>query len=128
LVNLANENRSATGISELKVNSKLTEAAQAKANDMAQKSYFSHQGPDGKTPWSWIQESQYQYMYAGENLAIDFDESWNVNQAWLESPTHRANLMFPGFTEIGIAVATGTYNGRDTTFVVQMFGTPLVNN
>lgn len=125
LTDLANESRTESGLSGLTVNPVLVSAAQAKANDMAQKGYFAHQSPDGKTPWVWIQESGYQYIYAGENLAIDFSESWNVNEAWLNSPTHRANMMYPNFTEIGIAIATGTYNGRDTTFVVQMFGTPL---
>jgi len=47
-----------------------------------------------------------------------------VQKAWLNSPTHRSNIMNNKFTEIGIATAVGTYKGRKTTFVVQMFGTP----
>jgi uncharacterized protein YkwD len=125
LVDLANGDRAGSGLGGLNISPTLTSAAQAKANDMAQKSYFAHQSPNGETPWYWIQQAGYTYLYAGENLAVDFDESWNVNQAWQNSPTHRANIMYPGFTEVGIAVATGTYNGRPTTFVVQMFGTPL---
>lgn len=124
LVELANDSREQSGLPALVSSPILEQIAQSKANDMAEKSYFAHNTPDGKTPWYWFESAGYKYLYAGENLAVDFDESFNVNDAWLNSPTHRANMMYPNFTEIGIAVAAGTYNGRDTTFVVQVFGTP----
>jgi hypothetical protein len=123
LVTLANKNRGES--SELKVNALLVQAAQAKANDMASKGYFSHVTPEGKTPWEWIKEAGYSYVYAGENLAVNFTESEDVNNAWLNSPGHRANIVNTKFTEIGIATAEGMYNGRKATYVVQMFGTPL---
>jgi hypothetical protein len=106
------------------VNPQLVAAAQAKANDMAAKGYFAHVSPDGRTSWSWFKDAGYAFSYAGENLAVDFTDSGNVNQAWLNSPTHRANIMNGHFTEIGIATAVGEYEGHTTTFVVQMFGTP----
>ncbi|HSE35616.1 MAG TPA: CAP domain-containing protein, partial [Candidatus Paceibacterota bacterium] len=66
----------------------------------------------------------YRFKYAGENLAVNFDDSVAVDRAWMASPSHRANLMSDRYTEIGIAMATGTYKGRQTVFIVQLFGTP----
>ena len=78
------------------------------------------------TPWFWFAEANYQFSYAGENLAVFFGDSEDVVDAWLNSPSHRANLLNQQFTEIGIAVAEGTYQGQETTFIVQLFGTPAV--
>jgi len=124
LVELTNVDRSSQGLATLTVSPVLTEVAQAKANDMAAKGYFAHTSPEGLTPWHWFKEKGYRFAYAGENLAIDFSESADVQRAWMNSPTHRANVVGTQFTEIGIATANGTYNGRATTFVVQAFGTP----
>ena len=124
LVLLTNETRQGSGTYGLIQNDLLTAAAQAKADDMAKKGYFSHVSPDGSPFWSWIQQAGYSYTYAGENLAINFSDSEDVIEAWLESPSHRANVLSNKFTEVGIAVAEGQYKGRLATFVVQMFGTP----
>lgn len=126
LVDLANEDRKENNIPTLVINKTLQQAAQMKANDMATNSYFAHTSPAGITPWAWFKEAGYAFSYAGENLAINFEESEDVNNAWLASPTHRANIMNEKFTEIGIATAEGFYQGRKTTFIVQMFGTPKV--
>lgn len=124
LVNLTNQNRLNANISELKVSSVLEKAAQMKADDMAAKSYFAHNTPDGKTPWYWFDEAGYKYVYAGENLAVNFEESSGVETAWMNSKGHFLNIMNPKFTEIGIATSTGIYKGRTAIFVVQMFGAP----
>src|SRR3989344_6677305 len=57
LVMLANKDRVAQNISELKVSSLLEKAAQMKADDMATKGYFAHNTPDGKTPWYWFTQA-----------------------------------------------------------------------
>ena len=124
LVDLANGDRAHNSLHTLTMNPVLVAAAQAKADDMAAKSYFAHVAPDGKDSWYWFKESGYGFSYAGENLAVDFSDSSDVERAWMNSPTHRQNLLDPHFTEIGIATAQGTFQGRVTTFVVQMFGTP----
>lgn len=124
LVDLANADRDAYAARGLTVNPVLTAAAQAKADDMAAKGYFAHVSPDGKNSWYWFKEAGYSFAYAGENLAVDFSDSADVERAWMNSPTHRKNILDTNFTEIGIAVARGTFEGRSTTFVVQMFGTP----
>lgn len=124
LVDLANQDRNQENVSVLSVNPILVEAAQKKANDMAEKSYFAHTSPEGVTPWFWFREVGYDYVYAGENLAVNFTETVDVHEAWLASPTHRQNILDRRFTEIGIATAEGFYKGRKATFVVQMFGKP----
>lgn len=124
LVNLTNQNRAAANINELKVNPLLEKAAQLKADDMATKGYFAHNTPEGLTPWYWFKEAGYNYAYAGENLAVNFQNSEDVETAWMNSRGHFLNIMNPKYTEIGIATSTGMYKGREAIFVVQMFGTP----
>ena len=124
LVTLANRDRAAQNVSELTVNPLLEKAAQMKADDMAAKSYFAHNTPEGLTPWYWMEQAGYKYTFAGENLAVNFNDSEAVETAWKNSPTHWYNIINPRFTEIGIATSTGIYKGRTAIFVVQMFGSP----
>ncbi len=119
---LANQDRAGAGLPALVTDPRLEKAALAKAQDMINRSYFAHYAPDGTSPWYWISQAGYSFVYAGENLAIDFSDSSAVNQAWLNSPLHRANIMNGRYTHVGIAVVDGIYEGRQTTFVVQMFG------
>ncbi len=124
VMSLTNDARAAQKDVPLTDNKQLDAAAQAKANDMAAKGYFSHQSPDGKTPWDFISASGYNYQYAGENLAVRFIDSKDVVNAWMASPTHRANIMKPVYRETGIGIAQGLYKGSSATFVVQYFCTP----
>jgi hypothetical protein len=91
---------------------------------MATQSYYAHVSPDGKTPLDWLKAAGYNYLNAGENLVIDRDTSKEAVTAWMNSPEHRENILRPQFTEIGVGVAKGKYDGLDTIFVVQEFGTP----
>ena len=124
LVALANEDRAVSGIPEVTEDALLNQAAQAAAEDMAANGYFAHVSPDGKSPWYWLDQVGYRYSYAGENLAVNFTDSSNVETAWMNSPTHRANIEKPQYTKIGIGVANGMYEGAETTFVVQFFAAP----
>ncbi len=128
LVDMANSDRRVSNESALTINPLLQSAAQEKANDMLAKGYFAHTSPEGITPWHWFNDVGYSYAYAGENLAMGFFESNDVNQAWLNSPLHRQNILNQNFTEIGIATSHGLYRGVETTFVVQMFGKPLAKS
>lgn len=125
IVAMTNDERTANSVGQLTENTLLDQAAQAKADDMAAKGYFSHTGPDGKTPWQWVAGAGYVYQYAGENLAVRFTDSSEVINAWMASPTHRANIVKPQYTQIGVGIADGTYEGAPATFVVQYFGTPV---
>ncbi|MDB4992393.1 MAG: hypothetical protein JWL75_638 [Parcubacteria group bacterium] len=121
---LTNQNRTENGLPALMVSPLLTQAAQLKANDMAQNSYYAHISPDGKSPLYWLTQVGYQYLNAGENLVIDRTTSEQAVDAWMNSADHRENILRPQFTEFGIGIATGQYQGVDTIFVVQEFGTP----
>ncbi len=127
LVNLANGDRQSSSLSPFATSPVLERAAQLKTNDMLVRGYFSHVTPDGKTPWYWLDLVGYKYSAAGENLAINFADSQDINSAWMNSPSHRANILNNKFTEIGVAAAKGVYQGRETVFVVQFFGKPARN-
>ena len=126
VIDLTNEQRKENNLATLVRNPVLDAAANLKAQDMARSSYFSHNSPTGVTPWHWFDEAGYTYVYAGENLAVYFTDSSTVVDAWMKSPTHRANIVGSHYTEIGVGTAKGTYNGFDTVFVVQLFGAPAV--
>lgn len=118
-----NQDRVAAGLSPLRINSKLSDAAAAKANDMATKGYFSHTSPDGTTPWYFFEKAGYTYRYAGENLAIHFTNVENEESAWMASEKHRENILSPKYVETGIAVAEIPWNGKTTILTVELFGT-----
>ena len=124
LVQLTNQDRTALGMKPLSISPVLEQAAKLKAQDMVANNYFAHTSPTGSTPWYWFGKAGYKFLYAGENLAVNFSESSDVQNAWLNSPTHRANVLNPNFTEIGIATAQGQYKGNQTLFVVELFGMP----
>lgn len=122
LFDLTNATRSQNNISSLSLNDKLTTAALNKANDMFANGYFAHTSPSGKTPWSFIKDAGYDYAYAGENLAIGYSDTNELQTAWMNSPTHKENIVNPNYREIGIASVDGTYEGAKTTIVVVEFG------
>lgn len=124
LVDLTNNDRHEQNLGGLTVNPVLEEAARLKAKDMVDRGYFAHVSPDGKDSWYWFKQVGYVFSDAGENLAVDFSDSTEVENAWMNSPSHRANILNGRYTEVGIAVVDGMYRGKPTTFVVQMFGTP----
>ncbi|MBP8590989.1 hypothetical protein KBI33_00785 [Candidatus Shapirobacteria bacterium] len=124
VVELTNEERKKYGLSALTVNPLLEEAARRKAEDMFANDYWSHRSPAGKTPWDFLKEVDYSYVYAGENLARDFADASAVVAAWMASPSHKENIVGKNYQEIGVAVVDGELGGLKTTLVVQMFGTP----
>lgn len=126
VVEKTNKEREDLALSALVRNTALDTAARLKAEDMAKNSYFAHYSPDGISPWYWFNEAGYAYVHAGENLAVHFTDSKEVVEAWMLSPTHRANIVNQNYREIGVGTARGRYQGFDTVFVVQLFGTPGV--
>ncbi len=126
LIELTNQERENLGINSLRENLQLDKAALLKAQDMLDKDYFSHQSPEGIVPWHWFGEADYSYQKAGENLGIGFLDSEEIYWAWYDSPSHQANLLNSNFQDIGIAILTGEFEGAETTVVVQLFGSPLI--
>ncbi len=122
LIILTNQERLNNSLPALAINSQLTEAAHKKAADMLEKNYFDHTSPNGREPWDFIEEAGYPYLYAGENLAINFKDPLRTFHAWLNSESHHENILFPDYQEIGIATHSAEINGLMTTVTVQMFG------
>ena len=125
LADLTNQERQSQNLKTLAVNPILNKAAEMKATDMATHSYFAHTSPEGKTPWYWLKKAGYEYQYAGENLAINFSDSKDVTDAWMGSPSHKANIVKGNYTEVGTGIANGIYEGRETIFVAQVYANPL---
>jgi hypothetical protein len=123
LINMLNQTRQSLGLNILTENSQLDQAAKLKAEDMIKNEYFSHISPAGTTPWYWFSKSGYDYKYAGENLAIGFYNSEDVYNAWLNSLSHKENMLNSAYTEIGTAVVSG-FGNNNAIIVVQLFGTP----
>jgi hypothetical protein len=126
LIALTNTDRAAANAPAVVENPLLDQAATLAAEDMATKGYFAHVSPTGVTPWDWLAQVGYNYSYAGENLAVNFTDSSAVENAWLASPTHYANIVKQQYTQMGVGVANGAYEGQTTTFVVTFFATPAV--
>ena len=124
LLYYTNYKRSENDLKPLRLNTKLMEAADDKAHHMISKNYWAHISPDGIEPWSFFLSRDYDYSYAGENLAKNFSTSKDVVEAWYNSPSHRDNLLSPNYDEIGFATINGVLDGYQTTLVVQMFGRP----
>lgn len=124
LSTLTNKERAQNDAPELVISPVLTQAAELKAKHMAENEYFAHTSPDGKSPWYWLDQVGYEYSYAGENLAINFNESKDVTRAWMDSPSHRANIIKDSYTEVGTGVATGYFEGEKTIFVAQIYANP----
>lgn len=110
------------GLPPLVENEALKKAALAKAANMFEENYWAHFSPAGRDPWGFITSSGYKYSYAGENLARNFYESADMVEAWMNSPSHKENIVNPNYQDVGIAVVEGVLQGQKTTLVVQMFG------
>lgn len=123
IIELTNKEREKKGLSQVLENEALNKAARLKAENMFAENYWAHFAPSGKTPWDFILGAGYRFTFAGENLAKNFYTSEEVVNAWMNSSTHRDNLLNTNYKDIGIAVVEGVLNGQQTTLVVQEFGT-----
>lgn len=127
LLSGTNSQRVANGLGNLALNSLLNQAAQNKANDMIARDYWSHNTPDGQTPWTFIVATGYSYQTAGENLAYGFNTASDTITGWMNSPGHRANILNTSFSEVGFGIANGpNYQGSGPqTVVVAMYALPV---
>ena len=131
VVKLTNNERAKAGLPPLKLNNKLVNAAQDHSSDMAQDDFFSHTGADGSSIGDRVKGSGYQYSRTGENIAAGQPTPEAVVRGWMNSPGHRANILNPNYTEIGVGYEylendTGSVNYNH--YWTQVFGTPLNNN
>ncbi len=127
LMDRVNAERTNRFISSLITNSNLITAATAKSNDMIARNYFAHVDPDGNYVWGRIESAGYTpYLILGENLAMDFTSATTVVEAWMSSPTHRANIVNEKFQDQGMASIYGELEtGRNSILITNLFGTLL---
>jgi uncharacterized protein YkwD len=121
-LNGVNQYRIENGLPELKWNSKLSEAAMLKLLDEDFDNYFDHVSPDGQQVWDFIKSCGYDYRFAGENLAIDYENESDAFEAWVNSETHRENIEFEKYSDFGFARLNAEIDGRERVLMVQIFG------
>jgi hypothetical protein len=120
-----NIHRETAGLSPLALNQTLSFAAELKVDDMFDKQYFDHVSPIGVGVPDIMSETGYDYISVGENLALgNYKDDKNLVQAWMDSPPHKENVLNSSFTEVGISVKKGLYEGVDMWMAVQEFGRP----
>lgn len=119
-----NSERKKAGLAELAYEPKLEQSACLKADDMAAKDYWSHNAPDGTTPWAFFQKVPVYYRAAGENLAYNFKDDGAVVAAWMRSQKHKENIL-GDYTAEGICVRNiPQFQNSHATLVVQHFYKP----
>jgi uncharacterized protein YkwD len=101
---LINQSRVTRGLRVLSVDSRLQQAAAAKAQDMVKRRYFSHTDPSGNLVWPFIRATGYCYDYAAENLAAGYDDEEDLHESWMRSKGHRANILSPRYEHVGIGI------------------------
>jgi len=122
-----NRERAKLNLPPLSLSAKLVDSATLKANAMLESDCWDHYCPvpPGVSPWKWFKDVEYKYEAAGENLAEGFNDNETVIKAWMNSPTHRENMLKEKFEEVGIGFASGQYQGKnDNTIVVVHFAKP----
>lgn len=127
IISLTNAIRQSSGLEPLHPNPQLTQAATNKAQAMILAKSWSHNTPDA-TSWQFLEAVGYNYQFAGENLARNFKTAPDVIQAWLESPSHKNNLLNTQYSEIGVAVATDSADSETSVLVVQYLGRPTTTS
>ncbi len=116
VVALVNVERAKEGLSALKIDTKVQAAAQVRAKECEQ--LFSHTRPNGSSFATALKEQKVSYRSAGENIAWGQRSPEEVMRAWMNSSGHRANIMNPNFTTIGV----GYYeNAKGTDYWCQLF-------
>lgn len=115
--------RAKNGLPPLREDPRLELAARDRMRDMEDLAYWSHESPDGRSPFRWLEPHGYTYRYAGENLAAGFETTEVLVSSWMESEGHRANILSPEYDDCGIAIIEGSTKGRAIGMsVVVMFG------
>lgn len=122
ITRLTNEFRARQALNQLDEESALLRSSEDKVEHMVQYEYFAHVGPDGKDLSSFLLGANYDYQVGGENLAMGFATPKEIVNAWIDSPTHYANLVDTKYQDIGISMNYGEFDGFPTVYVAQHFG------
>jgi uncharacterized YkwD family protein len=108
VLDLVNAERSKNGLSPLTLDASVSKVAQLKAEDMKQNSYFSHTSPTYGSPFNMLKSFGISYKTAGENIAKGQKTPQAVVTAWMNSDSHRANILNKNFTKLGVGYANGS--------------------
>lgn len=122
MLSQVNARRAEAGAPPLVLNSRLNSAAQEHAEDMLGRSYYDHRNPEGLQPRARVVQAGYRPFVVAENIARGHTTVEEAVDAWMQSRGHRANLLNPAFTEIGIGCAVGRNAVGETVLWVQDFG------
>ena len=118
VLKLVNVERTKRGLTPLKINTKLSNVATLKSQDMINKNYFSHTSPTYGSPFDMMKQFGITYRAAGENIAKGQKSPQQVMNSWMNSSGHRANILNSNYTELGVGIAKSS-NG--TIYWTQMF-------
>ncbi|HUP66140.1 MAG TPA: CAP domain-containing protein [Thermoanaerobaculia bacterium] len=122
-----NARRASHSLPPLRDDFRLREAAEDRISDMIELAYWSHESPDGRSPFSWLSLRGYRFARAGENLAYGFQTPEILVDSWMESPGHRGNILEPGYVDAGVAIIEGSTTGRAPGHsIVMLFGRELI--
>lgn len=119
---LVNVERAKNGLPALTSNWQLSRVARYKSQDMVNKNYFSHTSPTYGSPFKMMESFGIRFSSAGENIAYGQRTPAEVMNSWMNSPGHRANILSPSYTQIGVGLAK-TSSG--VSYWTQMFIKPL---
>jgi uncharacterized protein YkwD len=125
---LVNQYRTQAGLKPLRLDARLNAAAQAHSQDMALNDFFSHTGSSGSTADRRILAAGYNYATVGENIAAGFSTPEGVVAAWMNSPSHRDNILHPLLEEVGVGLYFLENDGGEARFEyywTQDFGKPM---
>jgi uncharacterized protein YkwD len=117
-----NARRTEAGAERLLTHPILAALAQAHADDMASKGYFSHVSPSGVTFEQRISSSGYTGTSNAENLGLTSNDALEIVSGWMGSEGHRVNLLNTAYVSVGIGVSRGMWQGMPVTFVAAVFG------
>ncbi|WP_313890797.1 CAP domain-containing protein [Psychrobacillus sp.] len=109
VVDLTNKERAKAGLKALQMDAKLTQSAQAKSQDMKNNNYFSHTSPTYGSPFDQMKSFGITYKSAAENIAMGQRSAAEVVDSWMKSPGHKANIMNPSYTHIGVGLSNSGY-------------------
>lgn len=118
VLNLVNKERAAQGLKPLTLNKELSRVATIKSKDMNDKNYFDHNSPTYGSPFDMMKAFNISYRAAGENIAKGQRTPSEVMNDWMNSSGHRANILNPNFTELGVGIYK---NANGTIYWTQMF-------
>ncbi|MFZ5945319.1 MAG: stalk domain-containing protein [Bacillota bacterium] len=106
MLELVNEEREKAGLEPLVMEARLVDLARLKSLDMIEKNYFNHTSPTYGDPFAMMEKYGVEYWLAGENLAGNSSVA-GAHEALMNSPGHRANILKPDFTHVGIGIVKG---------------------